>query len=292
MADPSGSTGWVFDARGRTSSESKTINNPGGGTFVTSWTYDPADRVRQMTYPDGEAVRYNYNAQGLIDIVNGYAGTVQLLTQAQYNAFGQPTLRDLGSGPVLRQQYSYDPNSFRLATLKAGNAGPGYTNYQNLSYTYDNKGNVLTIADSATIITGTQTQRYGYDPVDRVITATVSGGTGGTYPQTSYTYSATGSITSFQGSALAYNDTAHKHGVTHVGGVQKYWYDANGNVTKRISGTQTITMAYDFENRLTNIGQGVAYTYTYDGDGKLVKMDIAGTKTALVGSYYEVCQVK
>ncbi len=53
-----------------------------------------------------------------------------------------------------------------------------------------------------------------------------------------YYYSATGNITNFEGTALYYQDAAHKHAVTHVGGTaagnQKYWYDPNGSAWRRI----------------------------------------------------------
>ncbi|MEM3434464.1 MAG: RHS repeat-associated core domain-containing protein [Candidatus Methanomethyliaceae archaeon] len=84
------------------------------------------------------------------------------------------------------------------------------------------------------------------------------------------------------------SNAAHKHAVTHVGGAQKYWYDAAGNATRRITTGQDITLSYDHENRLTGISGGATATYVYDGDGKLVKKTIAGTTTTLIGNYYEL----
>ncbi|MBK6563587.1 RHS repeat-associated core domain-containing protein, partial [Candidatus Amarobacter glycogenicus] len=71
-------------------------------------------------------------------------------------------------------------------------------------------------------------------------------------------------------------------------GNQKYWYDQNGNATRRISGSQDITLSYDAENRLTAMSGGVTSSYVYDGDGKRVKETISGATRAFVGSYYEV----
>ena len=59
---------------------------------------------------------------------------------------------------------------------------------------------------------------------------------------------------------------------THVGGVQKYWYDANGNATRRLDGSQDVTLTYDAENRLTAISGSVASSYVYDADGNWVKV--------------------
>ena len=64
-----------------------------------------------------------------------------------------------------------------------------------------------------------------------------------------------------------YSDTAHVHAVTHLTGTQKFWYDANGNMTTRDA--QALT--YDAENRLTQVVSGtVTADYTCDGDGARV----------------------
>ncbi|MGB4976087.1 MAG: RHS repeat-associated core domain-containing protein, partial [Anaerolineae bacterium] len=84
---------------------------------------------------------------------------------------------------------------------------------------------------------------------------------------------------------------AHKHAVTHVGGTtagyQKYWYDQNGNATRRISGSQDITLSYDAENRLTAMSGGVTSSYVYDGDGKRVKETAGGATTVYIGNTFE-----
>jgi YD repeat-containing protein len=84
-------------------------------------------------------------------------------------------------------------------------------------------------------------------------------------------------------------DSAHKHAVTHLGGVQKYWYDANGNMTKRIVGADTFDLSYDYENHLTQVkknGSTLA-TFVYDGDGKRVKGTVSGVTTAYIGNHFE-----
>jgi YD repeat-containing protein len=76
--------------------------------------------------------------------------------------------------------------------------------------------------------------------------------------------------------------------------VQKHWYDANGNMTRRVelSGTQrmTYTQAWDIENRLsvvTNTVTGLVTRFTYDGDGQRVKKTEGATSTVYVGAIYE-----
>gem|GEM_PF-1646566 len=165
---------------------------------------------------------------------------------------------------------------------------PKPNSLQKLYYTYDAVGNVTTIKDYLAA-GGTQTQTFGYDALDRLAGATATGGSGGTYSE-SYAYnSTTGNLSSKGGVSYAYNDTAHKHAVTHLGGVQKYWYDANGNMITRIVGADTYSLTYDVENRLTQVKKNgaVVAAFTYDGDGQRVKSVVGATTTAFVGSYFE-----
>ena len=307
MNDPSGSSAWAYDLRGRVITETQVISGTGGGAFVTAWWYDSADRPLWQKYPGGNAgqlgeqVMFTYNTQGLLRQVQSN-GSTYYVGETLYNALGQTTQRWLGSTTgVVQQLYTYTAaENFRLVTLKTGNASP-YTNLQNISYTYDDAGNVLSIIDIAAYNgppptpPATQTQSFSYDALHRLSTAQASGATGyGGYSQKNYGYNAIGNLTHFESTTQNqyYQDAAHKHAVTHIGGTapgnQKYWYDANGNATRRISGSQDITLSYDAENRLTAMSGGVTSSYVYDGDGKRGKETISGATRAFVGSYYEV----
>ncbi len=89
--------------------------------------------------------------------------------------------------------------------------------------------------------------------------------------------------------SYTYQDASHAHAITHIGGIQKYWYDANGNTTRRINGSQDITLSYDAENRLTQVVSGtLTTTFTYDGDGNLVKKVTPAGTTLYVGPHFEI----
>ncbi|MGB3220265.1 MAG: RHS repeat-associated core domain-containing protein, partial [Anaerolineae bacterium] len=169
------------------------------------------------------------------------------------------------------------------------------------SYTYDDAGNVLSIIDIAAYNgppptpPATQTQSFSYDALHRLSPAQASGATGyGGYSQKNYGYNAIGNLTHFESTTQNqyYQNGAHKHAVTHVGGTtagyQKYWYDANGNATRRINGSQDVTLTYDAENRLTAMSGGVTASYVYDGDGNRVKETISGVTRVFVGNTYEI----
>jgi YD repeat-containing protein len=84
-----------------------------------------------------------------------------------------------------------------------------------------------------------------------------------------------------------YSDTNHVHGITHLNQTQKYWYDANGNVTKRIFGSDTYDLAYNAEGKMVSVKKNSAdyASFVYDGDGNRVKGTINGTTISFVGNY-------
>jgi YD repeat-containing protein len=81
---------------------------------------------------------------------------------------------------VIRQKYTYtQAENFRLTALQSG-VSPNFNNLQNITYSYDDQGNVLTVVDAAAF-GGSQTQTFTYDALNRLLTAQASGGSYGTY---------------------------------------------------------------------------------------------------------------
>jgi len=185
MTDGSGATHYYYDdARGHLTKERKVIDNPGGGTFVTEWGYDASDRVISTLYPGGnieqagEQVTTSYDPAGRPYSLTGTATYVQSTT---YDAVGRVDVRTLGSN-LRRVDSDYYPwtqaNGLgRLMRIQTGTAGDPDL-LQNLSYTYDAVGNVLSIAD-AKVVDGTQTQGFRYCSLDRLNSATATGGAWG-----------------------------------------------------------------------------------------------------------------
>ena len=324
---------WVYDARGRVVDDYRTVVGVITGTR-TSYAYDALDRVTQMVYPTGEVVTTTYDVGGQPYSLQGWNTYV---VSATYTALGQPYRTRWGNGLETRYTYfgldlqvSGAPNQFfgRLrqvcvTTPVNGNCALGwYTNtLLNLAYWYDAGGNVTTVRDD----TNRQRQNYGYDALDRLVSAMPSRLPGvtstiGEYTET-YSYNAVGNFVSKGGVTQGYADPAHVHAVTHVVGDRRAWYDANGNMTRRVEidpapnpwpvtwpATQRITYTQEWtpDNLLRVVTRTAMVTmclandvcrppvkqerqtrYAYDADGvRVSRTDMSGT-VVYVGGMYE-----
>ena len=288
---------YKYDERGRTIWEKVWVDGVG---YATSYTYDSMDRPKTMTYPDGEVVTYAYRPNGLLNTV---VGTSVYVGETVYTAWGAVDLRKLGLNgqgqPVLQVDYSYyawtganGEGRGRLSRIAAGTpASP--TSLLDLRYTdYDLVGNVKEIRDYKAgypPYTSYQRQVFTYDDLNRLTSAKAEWGQYGNYALENYTYNEIGNLTSKGGVAYGYNG-GKPHAVTHLAGAQKFWYDANGNQTKRIVGSDTYDLVYDAENRLVQVkknGNTVA-TFVYGPSGERVKGTVNGVATVYVGEHYEV----
>jgi RHS repeat-associated protein len=83
--------------------------------------------------------------------------------------------------------------------------------------------------------------------------------------------------------------------VTGTSNGGSFVYDYNGNMTSRRlqTGGPTYTQTWDYDNRLASVtvpisgSEQTTTTFTYDGNGALVKKESGGETTVYVGSYYE-----
>jgi RHS repeat-associated protein len=168
---------------------------------------------------------------------------------------------------------------------QAGTAANGSA-LLDLLYTYDEMGNITSIEDWKLGLP--QTQAFTYDFLDRLTSASATGGTQGLYSE-SYAYSATtGNLTTKGGVSLSYGDSEHPHAVTGAGS-NTYSYDENGSQTERVVDGNTVTLEYDAANHIIAAdGTGIDLNYVYDGDGKMVKKIAPDGVTVYIGNYLEV----
>ncbi len=237
-----------------------------------------------------ELVTHSYNPQGLLESVTGLKPYV---LSSSYDEASRLTGRVLqnNEGQNWTTAYSYypwtDPNLGRLHTLAtSGTEADATATFQNLSYSYDAVGNVLSIVDG---VAG-QTQSFGYDDLHRLASAS-AGGSEGAYGE-AYEYYRGGSLQR-KGDAgnandglYAYDDGEHVQAATSYRG-NSYGYDANGNMTSRVVDDVSYTLTYDEENRLISVTGGVTVTFAYDGDGNRVRKEEDGEVTHYPNRYYE-----
>ena len=149
VRDQSGTEERFYGKLGETVKEIKTVasdtqgNSPSSPeTYTTKYLYDSLNRLQSLTYPDGEVLTYGYDSGGAPNRVSGKKGenTYAYLKQLEYDTFGQPTLQRLGND--VTTDYHYRPDNRRLQNLRT--IIPAGRSLQNLAYTYDDVGNVLT----------------------------------------------------------------------------------------------------------------------------------------------------
>jgi len=161
--------------------------------------------------------------------------------------------------------YAYDNLSRLISALHqlSGSTIDGAT------YTVDNAGNRTAKTDNRTSVASS----YGYDTIYEL-----TGVTQGTTTTESYTYDAVGNRLSSLGvspySVNVSNELTATPNTT-------YTYDNNGNTLTSVTGSNTTTYAWDFEDRLSSVtlpGTGGTVSFAYDPFGRRIKkVSSAGT---------------
>ena len=285
MVDAGGEVTYRYDERGRLVEERRSYS---GVDYVTTYTYDPADRLVSVTYPTGETVTQDYDGRGLpFSLVGSQVGT--LVSAARYNEFGRMTSIDLGNGARTTYEYwALDhtdpglPDESQFGRLWRIRTAKGEEVLQDIYHQWDQGGNLTLRYQLDGQGQTVSFESFSYDFLDRLIEASDTAGVS-PYHRT-YTYDELGNILSLDGEQYTYGDPAHVHAVTQAGATT-YQYDACGNMTRR--GDQTLS--WNAENRLVSVaGPGTASaSFVYDGDGyRLLKTD-AGETILYVNRYYE-----
>jgi YD repeat-containing protein len=141
-------------------------------TFAMEYEYDSWNRIKQMTYPDGEVVTYGYDVGGQLVSVEGYKdGTpFRIVDNILYDKFGSRAF--IAYGNDTETEYAYDPYRRRLAALQTVDGAQ--TPFMDLSYSYDNENNITGIANNAGAVNGLgggYEYIYRYDDMYRLTSA-------------------------------------------------------------------------------------------------------------------------
>jgi RHS repeat-associated protein len=248
-------------------------------TFTADTTFDALNRPITLTTPDASVVRPMYNEANLLEQVNvnvrGSNILTPLVTNLDYNAKGQRELCECGNG--VRTDYAYDPDSFRLTSLKTTRANDNAL-LQDLSYAYDPVGNITEIQDAAqpkiffnnAVVSASS--RYVYDAIYRLIQG---GGRehAAADSQPEYDYNDLPRIDLPQpGDGQAMRNYIEQYQYDSVGNILRVVHQANnGNWTRRYESDSQ-------SNRLLStslpgdVNPPYSAKYTYDAHGNMTRM--------------------
>jgi RHS repeat-associated protein len=273
VTDAAGTLNRSYDERGNVVSETR-VN--GAVTLVTSYTYDAASRVASITYPSGWTVAYTRDAMGRPTAVTTQprdgSAPVPVLVNAGYQPFGPVNALTFGNGVAGMRIFDLD---YRITNL----ADAGSSAIQNLSYSYDAANSVSSIADG---VTPAATQRFVYDALNRLTSAT------GGYGNLGYTYDSVDNrlTQSLGGSPATYTYAARSNQLASVsagGAKQTIGYTKTGSINSFDPAAGTITsLAYNQAGRLATVTAGTnpIAQYTYNAFGqRLVKVGAATATT-------------
>ncbi|OOG50934.1 hypothetical protein B0E50_01715 [Rhodanobacter sp. C01] len=254
----SGTSTWggTYNFRGMLTGESLQVVSQNAWTL--GYAHDAYGSVSLIRYPNGENVSYAPDALGRATQVGGYASAIGYWPNGQVKQFV------FGNGTA----YVTEQNARQLlSNFTYGTAGG-----TNLSedLLYDPDGNITHVNDLAN---GPRTKTFGYDGLNRLISA-VAPGLWGTE---SYQYDPLNNLRTrvSAGQTLVYNydPTNRLQSITQAGStLDSFGYDNRGNEI----GRNANSLVFDQKDQLTLI-QGYG-SYQYDASGRRT------TKTLVDGS--------
>jgi len=289
-----------YDSLGRPTTTTKVIDST---SYVTSTGYDSAGRPNQLVYPatglSGSPfkVRQVYNAFGFLKEVRHWLDTDtakandelegKVYWQADhYDASGRIDGEIYGNGLANDRIYSAATGRLLQATIDRGSYTGTDFFVQNLGYSYDQMGNVTVRDEQADGYE--RTENFAYDPLDRLTSHAVSGGS-----TVTVTYDAKGNLT-YKSDLGSYSYHGTKVHAVVSAGTNSYTYDANGNMlTGGNSGNQSYTWtSFNQVKLITNALSTKSTEFFFGANHERVKQvrktgSTVTDTTIYVGSLYE-----
>jgi RHS repeat-associated protein len=278
---------YAYDGLSRLSSKTLSFDS-GAYSYTTSYGYNQAGQVTQMTYPSTKVVKYGFDDRGRLNAIGDSTLATKYVSSASYNPSQQIGSIGLGNGLTENHTYSADRLQLTNQNVKQGST----TTLMSLTYNYvadksrsggvgtgtANTGQLMDITGSQ-INDQTRNETYNYDQVARLTQAS------GFYAQRSYVYDRWGNRTSVSGGAsqmISYAKDANNVPLTNriqsVNSGANYQYDAAGNTINDTAHAYS----FDAESRIVRVDSGSTATYFYDSANRRVKKISGGYTTYYV----------
>ena len=265
VLDPSGSTSFAYDAKGRAHQKTSTVS---GIAYPLTRILSPAGRLTSLVYPSGRTVDYAYDTCACQEktIRTTFSGTTQtVLDNLAYRPFGGVGQMSFGNGGEVSNLEDLDGKLLRA------NAGSPMQR----DYTYDLVGRLTGVTVSSAPWFN---RTFAYDSLGQLTGATGPFGTLG------YTYDDSGNRlgesrpplpTPAAGRSFTYDRSGRLIAVSASGGapLAEYTYNAQGQrVKKEPARGETKGFIYDFEgNLLCEIDStgAIGREYLYRGSSRV-----------------------
>ncbi|GAQ65056.1 RHS repeat domain-containing protein [Streptomyces scabiei] len=263
-----------------------------------------------------EIVDYGYTGTGQVSSIGGSTG---YLLHADYSALGQARQLVIGTANTEEHKKAYVTNTWEEGTGRLlGSHVTDQTHpykLQNLAYTYDQAGNVTSVADTSTLggTAPAETQCFAHDGHRRLTEAwtpasqkcsdarSASSLGGRSAYWTSYGYNDAGqraretehTSTGDTTTTYCYEKADQPHALTGTSTKadctapdRSYEFDSTGNTTSRPDGTATQDLDWSDEGRLATLTEsGKTTDYLYGADGTLlIRSTEGGERVLYVGA--------
>jgi RHS repeat-associated protein len=282
----------------------------GGPSFASGVRYDANGRLVSQIYPTGVQVDYQYTPKGFLSSAtlaqaasitplpgaNGAATAPatsrpagSLLWQGQfYDARGQAEQQFYGNNVTVRA--AFEPVTGRIRSNTAAFTG-SYAAILDYQYEWDSLNHLRKRIDAnGDGVSGSVTDDYGYDPIGRLSSYSVSApAVPGLQRSVSLQYNALGSVL-YKSDVGTYSYPAsgpgvvRPHALTSVSGAipASYTYDANGNLIGASAGSYrkisyTSFNLPDGQNGLEGPNGTPRYSWQYDENHQRVKETRVGS---------------
>jgi RHS repeat-associated protein len=262
------------------------------GHGVTTYSYDPGDRLLRKVDSAGRVIEYSYDLAGnlisrvtasqslvytydalnrMTSVTSTVGSDSPTVTRYEYDAVGNRTAMVSHDG--IRTEYGYDRRN-RLTSLAKKTAVGALL--LGMTYTVDASG-LRTNVEETDVSGVARTVAYQYDGLKRLTREAIVARDPALSRTATWTYDKVGNrltqaITPAVGTPIAtsyvYDRNDRLTSETTGGETTTYSYDANGNTLTRSKTGQIVEYVYDDANRLAQLRLGGdRTTYAYDVDG-------------------------